>query len=380
MLDELPHYLFKADGIKVGKKTLGELTILFVLELISAAASTDNGCLILTLTEKQSLYAAQTADIRSRLNRKLSDFRADDLVGSLNEAISRQAHTMTPVNRSQIYNVINARLVKRVDLAEKAATIGAYANYYEKHGMDVGDILEKMERSYPFHPVLIDMLHDRVSTIDKFNQTRGMLRLLARVIRQVAEERPACKLIGTGEIRLDNAEIKDELTVRLGINIGKTVIDVDCVSHAAEADLAKSVGVVGPIASSVLLFSLHGDRKKSGIRRGDIKAAVGRPGLDPSLIDKALDEDIMQNFWYIHDTDGQEFYFDEFSQHQRHNSRAQEARHPRGDQKRDMARALGAFAGGGVEDRHMGARRPDRRRVPQALRGRAQPRPLREDG
>ena len=311
MLDELPHYLFKVDGIKVGAKTLSELTVLYIMELISAVASTQRACLILTLTENQNLYEAYSEDIRGKVARRMSDFRVDDLVGSLTEAISRQADVMTPVNPDQIYNVVKARLVERVDEESKRSTIQEYADYYEKHGMDVGDMLEKMEKSYPFHPSLIDVLHDRVSTIGKFNQTRGMLRLLARIVRQVVEEKPACKMIGTSEVRFDNADIKDELTVRLDLNLG-TVMDVDCVTHAKESDRTKSVSVVGPIAATTMLFSLHGHTKKSGIRRGDVKAAVGQPGLDPSLVDKALDEDIMTNFWYIHDVGGQEFYFDEF--------------------------------------------------------------------
>ena len=311
MLDELPHYLFKADSIRMGNSTLGEQTILFVMELISAVASSPRACLILTLTENQSLYKSYSAKVRSNVNRSIVDLRVDDLVGSLNEAISRQAHTMTPVNPNQIYDVVKTRLVKHVDEAEKAATIREYAAYYEKHGLDVGDMLEKMGRSYPFHPNLIDILYKRVSTIDKFNQTRGMLRLLARIVRQVMEEKPPCKIIGTSEIRFDNTEIKDELTVRLGINMG-VVIDVDCVGHAKDADSAKSVSVVGPISAAIMLFSLHGDTKKSGMKRGHIKATVGRPGLEPSLIDKALDEDMANNFWYIHDIGGQEYYFDEF--------------------------------------------------------------------
>lgn len=312
MLDELPQYLFKADGIRVGKKTLGEITIPFIMELIGAVASSPQACLILTLTEKQNLYKEQAAAVLSGVNMRMSDFRVDELVSGLNEAISRQANVMTPVNRNQIYDVVNARLVQHVGKEAKAAAIREYATYYEKHGMDVGDMLEKMEKSYPFHPSLIDILHDRVSTIGKFNQTRGMLRLLARVVRQVVEDkRKDCVMIGTSDVRFDNTEIRDELTVRLGLDLG-VVMDVDCVGHASEADGAKSTSVVQPIAAAIMLFSLHGDTKKSGMRRGHIKAAVGRPGLDPSLVDKALDEDMADNFWYIHDVGGQEYYFDEF--------------------------------------------------------------------
>ena len=311
MLDELPHYLFKADSIKAGAKTLGEITIPFIMDLISAVASTQRACLILTLTENQSLYEDYSRSIRDKINKKMSDFRVDELTGNLSEAISRQAHVMTPVNPDQIYDVIRARLVEHVDGDARRSTIQEYARYYEKHGMEVGDILDKIERSYPFHPSLIDILHERVSTIGKFNQTRGMLRLLARIVRQVIEEKPACGIIGTSEVRLDNADIKNELTVRLDNNLGP-VMDADCVGHATEADHTRSVRVVGPVAATVMLFSLHGHPKRSGMGRGEIKAAMCHPGLDPSLVDKALDEDIMHNFWYIHDVGGQMFYFDEF--------------------------------------------------------------------
>ena len=311
MLDEFPHYVVKADGIQVGKRTLGDLTTLFILELISAISATERACLILTLTENQSLYEAYSTSIRDKVNKKLSDYRVDEISGNVHEAISRQAHVMTPVKHDQIYDVVKARLVEHVDEESKESTILEYTKYYEKHGIDAGDIIRKMKKSYPFHPRLIDILHDRVSTIDKFNQTRGMLRLLARVVRQVVEDKPDCKMIGTSDVRFDNMGIKDELTVRLDMNLG-TVMDVDCVSHARESDKSKSVNVVEPIAATTMLFSLHGHPKKTGIRRGDIKAAIGHPGLDPSLVDKALDEDILNNFWYIHDVGGQEFYFDEF--------------------------------------------------------------------
>lgn len=307
MLDELPHYLSKADSIKAGDTTLSNLTITYIMELISAIASTPKACMILTLTEKQSLYEKYTREVL----KTITDYRVDDIAGDLKEALSRQTSVITPVESNQIYDVVKARLVEYVDEESKRATIQEYADYYEKHGMDVGNILDKMERSYPFHPSLIDILYGRISTIPKFNKTRGMLRLLALIIKQVMEDKPVCSMIGTSEVRFDNAQIRDELTVRLDQNLG-TVMDVDCVEHAQEADRSKSVSVVYPIASTIMLFSLHGHQNKSGMKRGEIKVAMGHPGLDPSLVDKALDEDILHSFWYIHDTGGESFYFAEF--------------------------------------------------------------------
>ena len=307
LIDELPHYLLNADSDKIGNRTLADLTIAFVMTLISSIAASAKSCMILTLTAKQKLYESYVTKITSNM-KTVPDYRTDDIIDSLGEAVSRQSQMMTPVTRSQIYGVINARLVKNINHDEKNRTVGEYLKYYEERGLASPDMREKMEKSYPFHPYLIDTLYDRVSTISKFNQTRGMLRLLARVIRQIKEDKSDCKIIGLPDIQLDNSEIADELTVRIGLDL-RVVIDTDCIDHARKFDESKRIKIVEAIAKTILIFSLHGHSKKSGIKRSEIKMAVGFPGLDPTLVDKALDDDIMENFWYIRDKDSQEFYF-----------------------------------------------------------------------
>ena len=130
-----------------------------------------------------------------------------------------------------------------------------------------------------------------------------MLRFLAMIIRQIKENESDCKIIGLPDVQLANGEIADELTVRLGLDL-RIVIDTDCIEHARKFDAPKRIKIVEAIAKTILIFSLHGHSKKSGIKRGEIKMAVGFPGLDPTLVDKALDDDIMENFWYIRDRDG----------------------------------------------------------------------------
>ena len=307
LIDELPHHLLNADSVKIGNRTLADLTIAFVMTLISSISASAKSCMILTLTAKQKLYESYETEITSRM-KTILDYRTDDVMDSLGEAVSRQSQMMTPVTRSQIYDVVKARLVKNINHIERDKTVGEYLKYYEERGLASPDMREKLEKSYPFHPYLIDTLYDRVSTISKFNQTRGMLRFLARVIRQIKEDRSDCKIIGLPDVQLANSEIADELTVRLGLDL-RIVIDTDCIEHAREFDEPKRIKIVEAIAKTILIFSLHGYSKKSGIKRNDIKMAVGFPGLDPTLVDKALDDDIMENFWYIRDRDGQEFYF-----------------------------------------------------------------------
>ena len=308
LLDELPHYLLKIDTEKLGNKTLAELTISVLMDFISSVSASKNSCMILTLTDKQKLYEDYTSEIISK-SKSMQDYRTDDVIDKLGEAISRQTQIITPVERSQIYDVIRTRMVREINSAERDKTVREYSQYYKDNGIVLElDFEEKLSKSYPFHPFLIDTLYDRVSTISKFNQTRGMLRLLGRVIRQIKEEKLDCKIISLSDIQLTNHEIADELTSRLGLDLLK-VINTDCTEHAQKLDEHKTLKIVESIARTIYVFSLHGHSKKSGIKRAQIKLSVGYPGMEPSLIDKALDEDILENFWYIRDKDNQEFYF-----------------------------------------------------------------------
>ncbi len=308
LIDELPHYLLKADGEKQGNRTMADLTIVFLMDLISAISASDKSCLILTLTDKQTLYEKYTSKIISG-SKSIQDYVVDEIDDKLREGISRQTQIVTPVERNQIYDVVRARLVKKIDDTQRDIIVKEYFQYYQNNGIVLEpDFEEKLKRSYPFHPFLIDTLYDRVSTISKFNQTRGMLRLLGRVIRQITAEQPDCKIISLGDIQLTNHEIADELTAKIDMNL-RTVIDTDCINHAQKLDESKSTKIVESIARTIYVFSLHGQNKKSGIRRNQIKLSVGRPGIEPALVDKSLEEDISENFWYIQDKDNQEFYF-----------------------------------------------------------------------
>lgn len=302
LLDELPHYLYKTNTEKIGKGTLADLTIAFLMDLISATSSTDKSCLILTLTDKQPLNEAQTSNV-------LESIANLETLNNLHQAISRQADILTPVARSQIYDLVRTRLVRNVDTSKRDDTVREYCAWYEKNGIAIDSNFEdKLRRSYPFHPSLIDILHDRVSTISSFNQTRGMLRLLCLITRRARKDNSDLDLLGPADVQLCDNEISDELTTRLGLKL-KPIIETDCIRHAQEIDDSKQVKVAEYIARTIYLFSLHNDSKKTGISLGALQVAMGIRGRDPAIMSNILKEDILNAFWYIRDRDMQEFYF-----------------------------------------------------------------------
>ena len=298
LIDELPQYLLKANAEKIGNETLNSLTTTFLMELISAFASSNNSSMIMTLTEKQDIYKEQTDKMLK-------------IIDKITQATSRKAYTLTPVTKDQIYDVIRTRLVKSVNEAGRNGTVKEYCEYYRNNGINLQHNFEEtFARSYPFHPTLIDTLYERITTISQFNQTRGLLRLLSTILRRLFSDRQECIVLGMADVPLWDHEIADELTVRLGKSSLRTVIDVDCIQHAQKLDESSSVKVAESAARAIFLYSLHGYPNQTGLQIGRLKLAIGRPGIDPALIEKSLEE-ISKSFWYLQDKNMQEFYFKE---------------------------------------------------------------------
>lgn len=306
LIDELPEYLLKADSRRIGNVSLADLTIAFIQDLIRAIASVNNCMLIITLTASQKLYESYSKKMRDGI-KKMTDFRVDNISSDLKESLSRQAQFIVPVSKEEVYDVIVKRLVKerRRDYEE---VVNAYYSYYESKGLIYEpDYREKMLKAYPFHPFLIDTLYDRVSSIDKFNKTRGMLRLLALVLNSIYKNKRECKLVSTGDIDLAEPLIKEDLTDSIDYGEFKPVIESDCISKARKLDMKKSIRLAEKIARTIYLYSLISALKVSGIRPNELKLAVCYPDIDPSLVDDILDE-IDKEFWYIKRIDNQ-YYF-----------------------------------------------------------------------
>ena len=127
LIDELPHYLLEGDGEKIGNITLADLTIAFIMNLVSSVASSKNTLLIMTLTAKQQLYESYTEKIRHSL-KIMGNLRVDRLVD--NFGLSRQVQFRSPVDKKEIYDVVTKRLVKNIDKKERKKVVDSFCDYY----------------------------------------------------------------------------------------------------------------------------------------------------------------------------------------------------------------------------------------------------------
>jgi hypothetical protein len=305
LLDELPHYLLNAEAVKVGDTNLCALTISFILALISAVSAAENSMLIIAMTGKQRLYEEYVKRVKKHIDELLIE-RVDS---ALREAFSRQAQYLTPIRKEEVAHILKKRLIKGVKdpkVVEEVAR--SYYDYLSRKGLIMDLAYEdRIKESYPFHPFLIDILYERVSTIEQFNKTRGIFRLLGLMLHRIYRDKIPCQLLSPGDILLDDPEIMDELTSRLGREGLKTVIETDCIEKARRLDEKRSVKLVERVARTILLYSLIGAERVSGALPRDVKLGVCYPGIEPDLVDEVLEE-VDREFWYLK-SEGEAYYF-----------------------------------------------------------------------
>jgi len=296
LLDELPHHLLQAEAEKVGDTNLCNLTVDFILTLVSTVSSTKDSMLVISLTGKQKLYE----EYRKKLEQRIDELVVEKTDSVVRESLSRQAKYIVPMEKEEVTQALKKRLIKSIKdrhMVEEA--IKRYYDYFlDKRLVDDIKYRERLKESYPFHPFLIDILYDRVSTIEAFNKTRGIFRLLSLTLHRLYMGRVECKLLSPGDIPLEDSEVMEELTNRLGRGSFRPVIETDCVEKAERLDRRRSVQIVKRVSRTIFLYSLIGAERVHGALPRDVKLGACHPGVDPGLVDEVLEE-IDREFWYL---------------------------------------------------------------------------------
>lgn len=117
-------------------------------------------------------------------------------------------------------------------LASIGATARAYVDMYRKYTDDFPResrdtaYEDRIKRTYPIHPELFDRLYEEWSSLERFQRTRGVLRLMSTVIHALWTGEDASPLIMPGSIPLATANVNAELTQYLQ-DSWKAIIDAD---------------------------------------------------------------------------------------------------------------------------------------------------------
>ncbi|NIM06025.1 MAG: DUF499 domain-containing protein [Armatimonadetes bacterium] len=193
----------------------------------------------------------------------------------------------------------------------------AYAEWMVRHrdqlpkSFPIDRAKEAIEATYPFHPTALSVFERKWQSLPRFQQTRGILRLLALWVsiayKQGWEGASKDPLIGLGTAPLYDSTFRSAALEQLGEQKLDVAITADICggkdAHAerldAEAvDTIKKARLHRKVATTVFFESNGGQAKEGEATVPEIRLAVGEPDMDIGNIETAL-EALSESCYYM---------------------------------------------------------------------------------
>ena len=274
LIDELVIYM-----AKLTERGQGNL-LGFMNLLASVVSNRPQTVLVVTDPGQQAVYAQQSQRLASQLAECARD---------LEEIFGRKMSSIDPIG-DESAKVIVRRLFGKVDQSAASKTAQTYADLYKRVSDANSQLLpsggaapptspaykKSIEDCYPFHPRLLKTAEERLGAMASFQKSRGVLRLFARIIRDVWNHQTDCDLISAGEVNWADKDIQADLLNRLQKDRFTAAIKADITGHALDLDGGSS-GIHVRVASALLLESLDTSNSTSGFDSPDLTLAVLRP-------------------------------------------------------------------------------------------------------
>lgn len=207
LVDELVAYIRQfGDGQALAGGSYNS-NLSFVQALTEAVKLVPNAVLLASLPES----IAEAGDSRGLAT-----------LASLGKVFGRVQAVWKPVTAEEGFEIVRRRLFEPVrDEAARDAVCRAFAEVYAREGARVPSethesrYFDRMVRAYPIHPEVFARLYEDWSTLDGFQRTRGVLKLVARVIQRLWKDQNKDPMILPGAFPLYDGAARNELTIYL---------------------------------------------------------------------------------------------------------------------------------------------------------------------
>lgn len=161
----------------------------------------------------------------------------------LENVVGRTAHQWQPATSHESFEIVRRRLFEEVDAdsgRKIRKTARRFMDFYRLNADDLprevreASYEERIRRAFPIHPELFDRLYEDWSTLERFQRTRGVLRLMSTVVRVLVEQGDRSALIMPGTVPVGADRVRSEMRQYIDPS-WSSVIDADVDGPDANA-------------------------------------------------------------------------------------------------------------------------------------------------
>ena len=311
LIDELVAYakkLWKKDDLPAG--TFDNL-ISFVQEITEAARASKNSLVVVSIPESNIEIGEEEGGHRA--------------LEAIEHTFGRMESIWKPVGANEGFEIVRRRLfLSCKDEAGRDSVCQAFSQFYQDNSGDFPtnakevEYLERMRSCYPIHPEIFDRLYEDWATIERFQKTRGVLRLMAAVVHNLWINQDGGLLIMPGSVSFYVPNIRDELTRHVGDNWNPIVereVDGDqSIPFQKDKEIPRFGHYMAArrIARTIMLGSAPSTRsdKIRGLEASRIRLGAIQPGENIATFNDALNTlQASLSYLYANPT-GDRFWFD----------------------------------------------------------------------
>ncbi len=289
LIDEWVAYLrqiYKVEGLPSGAF---DANLTFVQALTEAVKASPGTLLVASLPASQIEVGGEGGQ---------------EALARLKQTFSRVESSWRPASQEESYEIVRRRLFKEIPgdkFHHRDNTLKQFAKLYRENANDFPqgcadeDYRRKLEKAYPIHPELFDQLYTSWGSLEKFQRTRGVLRLMAQVIHELWMGNDPSVMIMPGSVAISTARVEPELLHYLDASWQSIIAgDVDGVTSTPYkidqgAPNLNKYSATRRIARAIFMGTAptHGQENK-GLDDKQINLGVVQPGERPAIFGDAL--------------------------------------------------------------------------------------------
>ena len=240
----------------------------------------------------------------------------------LKNVVSRRAAQWRAATTDESFEIVRRRLFEPLphgSARKRDAVIRAYHDAYRDGPDDFPPAVretsyrERMKGAYPIHPELFDRLYEDWATLERFQRTRGMLRLMAAVISRLWEHGDTSLMIMPGILPMEAGNVLPEITKYLEDRWDPIIhTDVDGPNSLplridSQARNLGRFSATRRVARTAFLGSAPHAGEQRGIDARRIVLGCAQPGEPPGVFHDALRR-LARDATYLYNQDTRFWY------------------------------------------------------------------------
>lgn len=288
LIDELVAYVRQFEEGKALSGGTFDSNLSFVQALTEALKAVPTAVLLASLPESAKEAGSQ---------------RGEKALASLSHYFGRIQALWKPVATEEAFEIVRRRLFSNIsDRLAMESVCRSFADYYIANRDDFpqetqdSKYLERLTHAYPIHPEVFDRLYEDWSTLDNFQRTRGVLKLMAKVIHRLWKDGNNDPLIMPGSFPLMDADTLNEMLYYLPQG-WTPVIERDVDGERSETwEIENKDTRFGSVqacrrAARAIFLGSAPSTSNQGVRGLELERVilgVTQPGQQPNLFKDAL--------------------------------------------------------------------------------------------